>query len=120
LTNYNEPVDAIQSIQVATGSPFPVMIKTVNQVRYVYWAPTGDTTNWTRAAFNIVQANKPTIVQVSDANYRINIYFTKYPSDELLPLCPTTSGMNVIPAKLTREQRLATRTNGGCGCGKKK
>lgn len=120
LTNYNEPVDAIQSIQLATGSPFPLMIKTVNQVRYVYWAPTGDTTNWTRAAFNIVQANKPTIVQVSDANYRINIYFTKYPSNELLPLCPTTSGMSVVAAKLTREQKLAARVNGGCGCNKKK
>lgn len=120
LTNYAEPIDAIQSIQIATGSPFPIMIKTVNQVRYVYWCPTGNLANWTRAAFNIVQAAKPTIVQVEDPTYRITIYFTKFPSNELLPECPTTSGMNVVSANLTREQRLATRVSGGCGCGKKK
>lgn len=122
-TNYLEPVGAIQSIQLATGSPFPIMIKTVNQVRYVYWTSTGNTANWTRSAFNIVQSNKPTICQVTDGTYVITIYFSKYPSEELLPECPTTEGMNVVaaaPVKLTREQRLATRASGGCGCNKKR
>ncbi len=119
VTNFNEPVDAVQQIQVGSLTPFPIMIKIVNGTRYVYWAPSFPT--WERQAFNVIQVDSPTIVVAEDANYKITIYYTEFPSESLLPICPITEEAPPPPPVstiLTRTERLATRANGGCGCGR--
>ncbi len=117
-TNFNEPINSIQQIQTGRLTPFPIMIKIVDGTRYVYWAPSFPT--WERQAFNVIQADSPTIVVAEDANYKITIYYTEFPSESLLPICPVAEEAPPAPAGtiLTRTERLATRANGGCGCGR--
>ena len=128
-TNFNETVGYQQGIQIATGAPFPIMLKLVDGVRYVYFCPTSNLANWERQAFNVVQANKPTIVVVENSDWKITIYFTRFPSAELLPDCdalnlasePFSAPIPINPTSQTTrpslKQMLAARASGGSGCG---
>lgn len=128
LTNFNEPIGDQQSIQVATGSLFPIMLKLVGGVRYVYWCPTGDTNTWERTPFNIVQTNKPTIVVAEDSRWKITVYFTRFPSAELLPNCdeilPNSAPQMVeaapvaatAPKAATMQELIQQRVSGKRGC----
>jgi hypothetical protein len=124
LTNYAEPVDYQQSIQLGYLTPIPVMLKLVSGTRYVYWASDNDVTNWTRAEFNYIQNNRPSIVVAEDDKWKITVYFTRFPSDDLMPDCEALPAAEPVAttAKLSMQQMIAARAsgNGGdCGCGRK-
>jgi hypothetical protein len=129
-----ESVGDVQQLQLAADtSPLNIMVKSINGILYFYWRNPSISSTWSRSTGTIVRDDSLTIWQVSDSDWTMYFYSMKYPNEYIMPVCnqptlytteppmPTTSGMNVIAAKLTREQRLATRANGGgCGCNKKK
>lgn len=132
LTNFAEPVDVDQQIQVANGAPFPIQIKFLNNTLWFYWAPNFPT--WERSTGTLVQSYGPTIYTVEDTRYKIIFYSTRYPSPEIVPDCTTINFTSVSltpaisaataipPAPKSLREAIAARASGSgkhCGCGGK-
>lgn len=128
LTNFAEPVDVEQQIQVASGAPFPIQIKFFNNQLWFYWATAFPV--WERSTGTLVQQYGPTIYSVEDSRYKIFFYSTRYPSPEIVPDCTALnfSSVSLAPAILAEtpkapknlREAIAARASGGskgCGCG---
>jgi hypothetical protein len=124
-TGFADENNATQQLQIGIGTyPLQIMAKTINDGNiFFYWRDISTGSAWQRSTGSQVQQFGPTIYQVSMGSYTTNFYFSRYPSPELVPDCPTQqmpfiSEIKAPEIRKPLSQRISEkRIQSGCGCG---